>query len=83
MAPYSIACCHDRLGAYQGREDAYWIRTVSGRPFHQLWMGDDLQRGASDEAITDRHKLRPLVEPNDEIDNVNAEESKFFKDYAS
>ena len=27
-----------RLGAYQGREDAYWIRTISGRPFHQLWI---------------------------------------------
>ena len=65
-----------RLGAYQGREDAYWIRTVSGRPFHQLWMGDDLQRGASDEAITDRYKLRPLVDPKDDADDVNAEVSK-------
>ena len=46
-------------------------------------MGEDLQRGASDEAITDRHKLRPLVEPNDEIDDVKIEESKFFNDYAS
>ena len=65
-----------RLGAYQGREDAYWIRTVSGRPFHQLWMGDDLQRGASDEAITDRHKLRPLVNPKDESDDMHADISK-------
>jgi len=66
-----------RLGAYQGREDAYWIRTVSRRQFHQLWMGNDLQRGASDEAITDRHKLRPLVDPKDESDDMHAEVSKF------
>jgi len=39
-------------------------------------MGDDLQRGASDEAITDRHKLRPLVDPKDDIDDVNVEISK-------
>jgi hypothetical protein len=39
-------------------------------------MGDDLQRGASDEAITDRHKLRPLVDPKDDIDDVNAEAAK-------
>ena len=65
-----------RLGAYQGRKDAYWIRTVSGRPFHQLWMGDDLQRGESDEAITDRHKLRPLVEPKDEVEDYTAEKDK-------
>jgi hypothetical protein len=39
-------------------------------------MGDDLQRGASDEAITDRHKLRPLVDPKDDIDDVNVEVSK-------
>jgi hypothetical protein len=65
-----------RLGAYQGRKDAYWIRTVSGRPFHQLWMGDDLQRGASNEAITDRHKLRPLVEPKDGAEDHTAEKDK-------
>jgi hypothetical protein len=46
-------------------------------------MGDDLQRGASDEAITDRHKLRPLVEPKDEIDYIKTEESRFLNDYAS
>jgi len=39
-------------------------------------MGGDLQRGASDEAITDRHKLRPLVDPKDDIDDVNVEISK-------
>jgi hypothetical protein len=39
-------------------------------------MGNDLQRGASDEAITDRHKLRPLVDPKDETDDMQAEVSK-------
>jgi hypothetical protein len=39
-------------------------------------MGDDLQRGASDEAITDRHKLRPLVDPKDESDDMYADISK-------
>jgi hypothetical protein len=39
-------------------------------------MGYDLQRGASDEAITDRHKFRPLVDPKDDIDDINAKESK-------
>ena len=53
----------ERLGAYYGRADAYYIRTTSGRKFHQLWHGNDLHRGASDKCITDRHKLRPLVAP--------------------
>jgi hypothetical protein len=55
-----------RIGPHMGRGDAYWIRTVSGRPFHQLWVGKELQRGASTEAITDRHKLRPLVDPKED-----------------
>ena len=59
-----------RLGAYKGREDAYYVRTVSGRPFHQLWHGNDLQRGNSDECVTDRHKLRPLVDPKDDVDSI-------------
>jgi hypothetical protein len=39
-------------------------------------MGDDLQRGASNEAITDRHKLRPLVEPKDGAEDHTAEKVK-------
>ena len=54
------------LGRYEGREDAYFIRTTTGRHFHQLWSGNDLLRGQSDECITDRHKLRPLVGGEDE-----------------
>ncbi len=59
-----------RIGPHCGRKDAYWIKTVSGRPFHQLWMGKELQRGSSSEAITDRHKLRPLVDPKDEVHEI-------------
>ena len=65
-----------RIGSHQGREDAYWIRTVSGRPFHQLWIDKELQRGSSSEAITDRHKLRPLVDPKDEVSDAGAIEFK-------
>ena len=54
------------LGPHSAREDAYWIRTVSGRPFHQIWLDKELQRGSSSEAITDRHKLRPLVNPKED-----------------
>jgi hypothetical protein len=54
------------LGAYEGKEDAYWIKTTTGRPFHQLWHGKELMRGSIDECITDRHKLRPLVEGGDD-----------------
>ena len=60
-----------RLGAYEGKEDAYWIKTTTGRPFHQLWSGNELLRGSIDECITDRHKLRPLVDGDgDALDEV-------------
>ena len=51
------------LGPLPPRADAYQIRTVSGRFFPQLKMGpsERLAPGYTDEAITDRHKLRPLV----------------------
>ena len=65
-----------RIGRHEDREDAYWIRTVSGRPFHQLWIDNELQRGSSSEAITDRHKLRPLVDPKDESTDDKAIEQK-------
>jgi hypothetical protein len=61
------------LGVYKDRDDAYYIRTVSGRKFHQLWMDNDLQRGSSDKCVTDRHKLRPLVDPIDPIDDKEVE----------
>lgn len=54
------------LGKHFERENAYLIRTVTGRKFNQLWHGDQLLTGYSTEAITDRHKLRPLVEPDDD-----------------
>jgi hypothetical protein len=59
------------LGNYEGKENAYWIKTTTGRPFHQLWHGKELMRGSIDECITDRHKLRPLVGgEDDEQDEV-------------
>lgn len=58
----------EHLGRYDDREDAYFIKTVTGRNFHQIWDGDDLIRGHSAECITDRHKLRPLVEGKDDAD---------------
>ena len=53
----------EHLGAYEGRVHAHFIRTVSGGPFAQLKHGGDLLRNLSNEAVTDRHKLRPLVDP--------------------
>ena len=55
-------------------EEAYCIETVSRRPFHQLWEGNDLLRGDSTRAITERYKLRPLVFSKDEVPNACAEE---------
>jgi hypothetical protein len=63
-----------RLGRHREREDAYLIRTISGRPFHQIWAGKELIRGYSDECITDRHKLRPLVDPKDDVNDEQTDE---------
>ncbi len=57
-----------RLGPFEGKEDAYYIRTATGRPFHQVWNGNDLIRGNYSECVTDRHKLRPLVGDKDDGD---------------
>jgi hypothetical protein len=48
--------------------DKYSIRTVSGRPFPQLWneKGIPISSGNSNQCYTDRHKLRPLVDPKNE-----------------
>lgn len=55
------------IGSFPPRTDAYRIRAVSGRPFPQFWDSEgNLISGYSDKAITDRHKLRPLVDPKDE-----------------
>jgi hypothetical protein len=48
------------LGKYEGRDDAYEIKTITGRNFNQLWQGTSLIKGYSKVAITDRYKLRPL-----------------------
>ncbi len=57
----------EHIGVHEDYQDAYVIRTTSGRHFHQLWSGNDLLRGQSDEAITERHKLRPLVGGEDDV----------------
>ena len=64
------------LGRHEDREDAYFIRTATGRPFHQMWSGNDLLRGHSSECITDRHKLRPLVDSKDDTDQDDVEIEK-------
>lgn len=57
----------EHLGSCPPREDAYVIRTVTGRNFPQLKEGPDehLACGRSIQAITDRHKLRPLTDLGD------------------
>ena len=57
------------LGSLPPRADAYLIRTVSGRFFPQLKVGPaKLAPGFAAEAITDRHKLLPLVDSNDKAE---------------
>jgi hypothetical protein len=63
----------EHLGVWESRQDAYVIRTTSGRKFYQVWCGNDLIRGYSDCCITDRHKLRPLVGSSDDADHENVE----------
>lgn len=68
------------LGRYGSRSDAYHVRTVSGRHFHQLWKGGALIRGNSHDCITDRHKLRPLVEPGVASNVADSETTVDFSD---
>jgi len=64
----------EHLGAHDGRDDAYRIVTLSGRPFPQLTRGKRLLKNHSNEAITDRYKLRPLVDPKVEEETRVLEE---------
>jgi hypothetical protein len=66
----------EHIGPYPPRSDAYSIRTVTGRNFPQLKIGEDerLEPGSFTEAITDRHKLRPLVGPKDDPEETDAVE---------
>jgi hypothetical protein len=63
------------IGVYEDRQDAYLIRTITGRHFRQLWSGNDLLRGNSNECVTDRHKLRPLIGGEDDA----FQEAKVFE----
>jgi hypothetical protein len=60
-----------RLGRCQGRDDAYQINTVSGRKFSQFRIGEALRAAWSNECVTDRHKLRPLLDPKVDLDEVD------------
>jgi len=64
--------CH--LGRYQSRDDAYEIKTVTCRKFNQMWRGNKLVKGYATEAITDRYKLRPLVNLGDEPPMAESQE---------
>lgn len=61
------------LGKYGNRTDAYLIKTITGRNFNQLVIRNNLTKGNSSEAVTDRHKLKPisgddlLVDITDEV----------------
>jgi hypothetical protein len=57
----------EHIEPYSFSFDKYSIRTVSGRPFPQLWnkKGIPISSGNSNQCYTDRHKLRPLVDPKD------------------
>lgn len=67
----------EHLGPYESRANAYRIRTASGRVFPQFRLEEDggLIPGYSSEAITDRHKLRPLVEADEGETADNADKS--------
>ncbi len=55
----------DHLGGVDNYQDCYEIVTISGRPFPELWADDTRTRtvpGVSSIALTERHKLRPLID---------------------
>lgn len=47
---------------------------MTSRKFNQMWRGSKLVKGYSTEAITDRHKLRPLVNLGDEPPMAESQE---------
>ena len=76
-----IAEVLEHIGPYPPRSDAYSVRTVTGRNFSQLKLGkpERLESGSFTEAITDRHKLRPLVGPKDDPEETDAVEKPVQK----
>jgi hypothetical protein len=73
----------EHIGVEPPRADAYRIRTTSGRNFPQLKFGRKEKRlaaGTSTEAITDRHKLRPLVDASDDETDEHANVAKPAED---
>lgn len=74
-----IAGCPENIGVIVevierigGDSDCYRIKTVSGRPFAQLWNDEGvLSRGDANICFTDRHKLRPLVDAKDKAETLD------------
>jgi hypothetical protein len=69
----------EHLGRHGGREDAYIVQAASGRTLPQLHhptAPGKFIRGYSPECITDRHKLRPLVDPKDGLDDADTATDK-------
>lgn len=66
------------LGHVPPRADAYRIVTVTGRFFPQLRndVSGELVRGYTKYAITDRHKLRPLLDVNDGVEEAEGAQER-------
>jgi len=68
----------NHLGNVEGYQDCYAIMTVSGRPFPELWADATHSRtvpGVSSNAMTERYKIRPLIDLSSESDlNQNKQE---------
>jgi hypothetical protein len=59
------------------RTDSYKIRTVSGRPFPQIWNKNlPINSSNSNECFTDRHRLCPLddLEEESEVREADVED---------
>ncbi len=72
------------IGKFLDYEDAYRVKTLSGRPM-ALWADESRTRtvpGASPVAVTERWKLRPLVDEGDLDNGEEVEEIPKVKERA-
>lgn len=66
----------EHLGQYEEYADCYEIVTISGRPFPQLWANASHTRtvpGVSPCALTERYKIKPLLDFPEGADEVRTE----------
>jgi hypothetical protein len=63
-----------RHGSWRQYKDAYEIQTISGRQFPQLWSAGSLLVGWAKTAITERYKLRPLVDVKAEAIEIDQQQ---------